>query len=149
MNDTAIAPRSAAQVSGAPADGALRCWLLALACALAAAGMKIWLIRHYGAPLPFWDQWVEAIDIYQPALAGTLDPLGWLAFHNEHRIFFTRVTASVLFAATGRWDPILQMLFNATLHSATLGWLAFALARTLGARSAAAFAVIAAALALL
>jgi hypothetical protein len=148
MNENATVPRPAAQVSGAAGDGALRCWLLALACALAAAGMKIWLIRAYGTPLPFWDQWAEAMDVYQPALAGALDPLRWFAFHNEHRIFLTRVTAYALFAATGRWDPILQMLFNALLHCATLGWLAFVLARTLRARSAAAFALLAAALAL-
>jgi hypothetical protein len=135
--------------SAAPGTAAdRRVWLLALACACAAAGMKIALIRAYGMPLPFWDQWAEAADVYQPALAGSLAPLKWLAFHNEHRIVFTRLTAYALFAATGRWDPMLQMLFNALLHSATLGFLAFALARTLCARSAAAFALLAAALAL-
>jgi hypothetical protein len=139
---TENATGSAAQ--GKAASG--RAWLFALACGCAAAGMKIWLIRAYGMPLPFWDQWAEAADVYQPALAGSLAPLQWLGFHNEHRIVFTRLTAYALFAATGRWDPILQMLCNALLHSATLGFLAFALARSLGARFAAAFAMIAAAL---
>jgi hypothetical protein len=90
--------------------------------------------------LPFRDQWAELLVIYRPHV----HPLDWFAFHNEHRIVLSRITAFVLFIVTGRWDPMVQMLFNAALHAATAGMLVFVLVRTLQPLHAGVVAVFAA-----
>jgi hypothetical protein len=105
---------------------------LALAgCLLAILGSKAWLIGTHGSATPFWDQWdAEAALLYRPYFAGTLTLADFFAAHNEHRILLTRLTALGLLIASGRWDPILQMLFNALLHTAAIGFLLFTLGRT-------------------
>ena len=51
-------------------------------------------------------------------------------FHNEHRIFFSRLLALSLLVTNGQWDPHLQIVVNALLHSvaalvfAAILWLA-------------------------
>ena len=40
-------------------------------------------------------------------------------FHNEHRIFFTRLLALGLLMANGQWDPQLQQVVNTGLHAMT------------------------------
>ena len=115
----------------------------ALACGLAVAGAKLWIINSYASPFPFGDQWIEARDLYQPYLGGVLNVRDWLGFHNEHRIFFSRVVAFALFMISGRWDPVVQMLFNAALHATTLGLIVFALSAGFSTVSTAALAVVA------
>lgn len=95
-------------------------------------GAKIWLIARLGSPTPYWDQWDgEAAGLYLPYLSQTLSLDNWLAFHNEHRIVLTRATALALLRLSGSWDPILQMLFNAALHVATIGFLLAVIGRLL------------------
>jgi hypothetical protein len=107
--------------------------LLALAgCLLAIAGAKIWLIVAYGSAIPFWDQWdAEWARLFRPYLAGTLGFSDLVAPHNEHRILLTRLAALGSLLASGRWDAILQMLFNVAVHTAAAGVLFVLLSRSL------------------
>ena len=95
-------------------------------------GAKILLIARLGIPTPYWDQWdAEAAGLYLPWLEGRLDAAHWLAFHNEHRLVLTRASALALLWLTGSWDPIVQMLFNASVHVAAIGLLIALLGRLL------------------
>ena len=55
--------------------------------------------------------------MYLPFANGGLTWHQMFTLHNEHRIFFTRVLAMALVAVNGRWDPQLQIVVNAVLHS--------------------------------
>jgi hypothetical protein len=48
-------------------------------------------------------------------------------FHNEHRIFFSRLLALSLVVVNGQWDPHLQIVVNGLLHSLVAVILASAL----------------------
>jgi hypothetical protein len=96
-------------------------------------GSKLWLIGAYGNATPFWDQWsVEAENLYQPFLRGTLHCSDMFTTANEHRIFTTRLLDLGLLAVNGLWNPLLQMVVNAALHAATLTLFIALLARTIG-----------------
>jgi hypothetical protein len=93
--------------------------LLALFCIV--FGAKIIIISSFGNVVPFWDQWDgDAAMIYLPYLDGTLSIKSLLGPHNEHRILFSRILSLGLLLASGEWNPILQMLVNAALHSAAV-----------------------------
>jgi hypothetical protein len=93
-------------------------WLLALFFTVLWA--KLTLLQHYPMPVPFWDQWDgEAVGLYVPFLKDGLSWRHMFGYHNEHRIFFTRVLALALLKINGQWDPQLQMVVNAGLHSLT------------------------------
>jgi hypothetical protein len=101
-------------------------------CLLAIAGAKIWLVAAYGSAIPFWDQWdAEWARLFRPYLAGTLGPGDLIAPHNEHRILLTRLAALGSLLASGRWDAVLQMLFNLVVHTAAAGLLLVVLSRSL------------------
>lgn len=109
-------------------------WVAAGAVFLAVLAARLWLVGSAGSTLPYWDQWdAEALGLYRPWLAGTLEPAALLAPHNEHRIVLTRLLDLALFAVTGGWNPWLQLLLNAALHAAAAGLLAVALPRPAGA----------------
>ena len=93
--------------------------LVLLALFLIIYGAKSMLIGALGSPLPYSDQWnFEAVGLYRPYLAGTLDWGALVAPYNEHRMLFTRLLLLGLFELGGGWDPILAMLVNALLHTA-------------------------------
>src|SRR5262245_24434615 len=72
-----------------------------------ALGAKLLLIRSFARDVPFWDQWdAEALQVYLPLLEGGFWSVSWLGPHNEHRILWTRLTAGIVFAANGQWDPL-------------------------------------------
>ena len=84
-------------------------------------GVKLWLINSFGNATPYWDQWdAEAANLYKPFLDGTYVWTNLFAFHNEHRIFTTRLLALALLKINGIWNPLLQMVVNAGLHIAAL-----------------------------
>jgi hypothetical protein len=86
---------------------------------------RAWLVRAWGSPLPFWDQWdAEAISLYLPWGKGTLHWQDLFRAHNEHRILLTRLADLALFIVCGGWNPWAQMLLNAALHAATAAALA-------------------------
>ena len=76
-------------------------------------GARLWLIQFYSSPVPFWDQWDEAINFLKPWLEGTLSWQTWFEPHNEHRIVFTRILDVGLLSLNRQWDPQLQMVVNA------------------------------------
>jgi hypothetical protein len=97
-------------------------------CVLLAAFVffvRAWLIKVWGSPLPFWDQWdAEAIGLYAPFRNGTLRWQDLFRAHNEHHILLTRLTDLALFVAYGGWNPWAQLLVNAALHALTAAVLA-------------------------
>ena len=87
--------------------------LYPLAGALTVIGGKCWMIRAYGNPLPFWDQWdAEGALLFPKYLNGNLQAADLIAAHNEHRVLLTRLWSLSLFALEGYWDAIAQMLAN-------------------------------------
>lgn len=96
-------------------------------------GAKFWLISAYGSSTPFWDQWVEANNLYRPFLVGELRVGSLFLPHNEHRIFLPRLVSLALFAAEGRWDPIAQMLVNAAIHALAISTFVAMLSQALDA----------------
>lgn len=96
---------------------------VALALSIAAIGMlvwaaKLWLISAYGSSVPFLDQWNgEALAAYLPFSWGELRWPDLFAAHNEHRIALTRVLDLILVAVNDQWDPRLQLMVNAALHT--------------------------------
>ena len=107
----------------------LALWLAALF--LVVFSSKLLLMRHTPVIAPFWDQWDgEAAAVFIPASECSLTWQSMLSLHNEHRIFFTRLLAMDLLALNGQWDPRLEQVANAALHSftavllATILWLA-------------------------
>ena len=109
--------RSATRFAGRAA------WCISLAAFVFFA--RAWLIKGWGSPLPFWDQWdAEAIGLYAPFRNGTLRWQDLFSAHNEHHILLTRLTDLALFIAYGGWNPWAQLLINAALHATTAAVLA-------------------------
>ncbi|MDR3470892.1 MAG: hypothetical protein P4M09_04270 [Devosia sp.] len=89
-----------------------------LAVFLLVYGAQSTLIGSLGSALPYSDQWnFEALGLYRPYLAGTLDWMQLAAPYNEHRMLFTRLLLLGLFELAGGWDPVLAMLVNSLLHA--------------------------------
>jgi hypothetical protein len=87
--------------------------------------VRAWLIKVWGSPLPFWDQWdAEAVGLYAPFRNGTLRWQDLFRAHNEHHILLTRLTDLALFMAYDGWNPWAQLLVNAALHATTAAVLA-------------------------
>ena len=92
---------------------------------------KLALLQHHPVPVPFWDQWDgEGLTLYIPWAGQGVTWRQMFTFHNEHRIFFSRLLALTLLVLNGQWDPHLQIVVNAVLHSlaalvfAVILWLA-------------------------
>lgn len=97
---------------------------------------RLWLIRTWGSPLPFWDQWdAEALSLFLPWLRGDFDWRELLRPHNEHRIALTRLLDLSLLELRGFWDVWAQQILNAILHAATAAAVAQSLLPPLGPRS--------------
>ena len=115
-------------------DGAARwrsavLWLTVLFLIVFSA--KLFLIRNNPVTVPFWDQWdAEARKLFVPFSACDLSWTQMFSFHNEHRIFFTRLLALGLLTLNGVWDPRVEQVVNAAMHAyvgvllATTLWLA-------------------------
>ena len=103
----------------------LAAWLLALL--LVVLGAKLWVIQVYGTAVPYWDQWDEARLLFKPWLEGHLTWNAWFAPHNEHRIFFTRALDLLELWFNRQWDPRLQMVINAFIHTGYACGLAYGL----------------------
>ena len=93
-------------------------WLALLFLVIVSA--KLLLLHVYPARVPYLDQWdAEAAGVYIPFDEGCLSWRQMVAFHNEHRVFFTRLLALALLATNGQWDPQLQQVVNTGLHALT------------------------------
>jgi hypothetical protein len=92
-------------------------WLAAVGLVVVAS--RLLLLRAYPVPVPFWDQWDgELTPLYIPFANDALPWRTMFAFHNEHRIFFSRIQALSLLQVNGQWDPHLQILVNSLLLGA-------------------------------
>jgi len=81
-------------------------------------GCKYMLIASHGSDVPHWDQWdIEGAELIKPWVEDTLSPGDLFAPHNEHRPFFTRVWALLVYLLNGQWDARLEMVANALLHA--------------------------------
>jgi hypothetical protein len=81
---------------------------------------KLLTMKDSPAVTPFWDQWDgEAAALFVPFSESTLSWKTMVALHNEHRIFFTRLLALDLLQINGQWDPRLEAVTNAAIHSLT------------------------------
>jgi hypothetical protein len=107
-------------------------WLTALF--LTALGAQLWIAWLYGSPLLLWDQWYEAPFI-KSWVTGQWTLSDFIAAHNEHRIFATRVLEIGLISLNGRWEPMVEMTANAFLHAALACLLAFCLWEFLGRKN--------------
>ena len=116
-----------------PSKQSLSIWFCVFACACFVLGTKLWLIHENATVAPLGDQWDgEALWLYEPYLNGHLDWLSELfSAHNEHRILFTRVLDLLLLELAGQWDPVLQMMVNAALHTTFVVLLLFSVLRWL------------------
>src|ERR1022692_1135564 len=93
--------------------------LICGAFVLAVLGAKLWIISRFGNPTPLNDEWdAQVASLFIPYFDSTLSLQQLLAPHNEHRVLTTRVVSLLLMAANGLWDPILEMIVNATIHVA-------------------------------
>ena len=91
-------------------------WFAALF--LAVIWAKLSLVQQYPVPVPFWDQWDgEALPLYIPWSDQGVTWRQMFTLHNEHRIFFSRLLALSVLVINGQWDPHLQIVVNALLHS--------------------------------
>jgi hypothetical protein len=106
--------------------------LQVLAFAVALFGLKLWLIRSYANGTPYWDQWDAEAELFKRLLSGDWAWDRWLAPHNEHRIFTTRLLAVALLWLNQLWSPMLEMVANAILHIAALVCLMWLFARAIG-----------------
>jgi hypothetical protein len=106
-------------------------WLAVAGCVIAILGAKLWLIAAYGSNVPFWDQWDEGSSLYLPYLAGKLSIADIFAAHNEHRIAIARLMHLAQFVAVGSWQPVLETIIAALVHSAAAGLTVAMLARSL------------------
>jgi hypothetical protein len=85
---------------------------------LALFSTKLLVMRQNPVTVPYWDQWDgEARTLYLPFGECRLSWIQMFALHNEHRFFFSRLLALDLLMANGQWDPRLQQVVNAALHS--------------------------------
>jgi hypothetical protein len=101
-------------------------WLAALF--LGVFSGKLLLMRGHPVTTPFWDQWDgEARLLIIPFKSGTLSWAQMFDLHNEHRIFFTRLLSLLLLTINGQWDPRLEQVVNAAIHTSTAVGLAGAL----------------------
>ncbi|MDR3456714.1 MAG: hypothetical protein P4N60_04670 [Verrucomicrobiae bacterium] len=105
-------------------------WLAALL--LVVLGAKLWTVQLFGSPLPLWDQWYEAKDLFRPWMEGSLTWRDFFAPSNEHRIFFTHLLDYTVISLNGRWEPMLQLTVNCFIHAGFAGALATALWLFLG-----------------
>lgn len=103
---------------------------------------RLWLVSRYGSVAPFWDQWNAEIDgLYRKYMAGSLGFSDFLAAHNEHRIFFTRVLSLLLFVLNQlQFDAKVQMFANVGVHALAFAALLFTVVRAIPRQAALAVA---------
>ena len=106
--------------------------LLLVGLVLVLVGARAEALRFAGNPTPLGDEWDgDMVRLLQPYLHGDLTLGDLFRFHNEHVVFFTRLTTLAVFKASGYWDVVLQMIVNAILDAATVVALGLAFSRVL------------------
>ena len=99
-----------------PATWSVTCALLGTAGLV--LGAKLWVISAFGSGVPYLDQWnVQARDTFLPFAWGELRWGDLLVPHNEHRVAPSRLLTLGLLLADGRWNPLVEQVTNALLHT--------------------------------
>jgi hypothetical protein len=99
---------------------------------LVGVGARLWLIRKFGTPLPFWDQWEETRVVYVPYFEGRLSLAELFAAHNEHRMFFNRFYDLALLLLNRQWDNQAETVANTFIYSASITGFGWIMARRMG-----------------
>lgn len=74
------------------------------------------ILLKYGVDFPFMDEWAA----FSPGALDTNVTLTWLlGFHNEHRIFFTKLLTWGLYRSSG-WNEVHNLIINAFIYLAYL-----------------------------
>lgn len=101
-------------------------WLVPALLASVVAVWRAWLLATDSSSVPSWDAWGgEAIPLYADWVNGTFAWSNLWAWHNEHRILFSRLLDLGLFIANEhQWDVRVQTLASSVLFASTcaLGW---------------------------
>jgi hypothetical protein len=93
-------------------------WVIVLC--LIVFSSKLLLMRQNPVTTPFWDQWdAEAAALFIPYQQWSLPWQTMFGLHNEHRVLFSRLIALDLLALNGEWDPRLEQVANACMHTVT------------------------------
>jgi hypothetical protein len=114
-----------------PQDRKVSSLLWVLGAFLVMLGAKLWLLKEFGTPLPYWDNWDDAHTVFVPYFEGKLSLASLLSPHNEHRLFFTRIFDLGLLVANGQWDNHVLTVVNAVIHSSSLTGLGCLMARSM------------------
>ena len=86
---------------------------------LVVLGGKLLLIGATPTTTPVWDQWDGEAALFVPFANCSLTWDTMFGLHNEHRIFFTRLLALDLLVVNKQWDPRLEQVANAVIHTLT------------------------------
>ena len=109
---------------------ALRRWRVraAISLFLVVFGGRLWLVDRAGSDLPHWDEWFANFGtIVLPLSEGTLGLTGLAVRHNEHHLFFQRLSTLTLMTASGRWEPREGVVLSAFVRAAGLAVVFFLL----------------------
>ena len=97
--------------------------ILSIVGAICILCVRIFMLARYSSSVPSWDAWgAEPAVLYGPWLEDTFVWSNLWAWHNEHRIFFTRLLDMTLFLANeSQWDVRVQTLVSGMLFASTAG----------------------------
>ena len=106
------------KVARPPDSGSRWLWLIPAGAALFVFGARLHEIHAFASDVPYNDQWfIEANQIIGPWVTGHLGIADFFQPHFEHLPVLTRLLAWLEVAVSGRWDPLVQMTVNASLHT--------------------------------
>jgi hypothetical protein len=103
--------------------------LVGLGSFLIVLGASALAVDQNALSRPYWDQWGEAQELFEPFRSGTLSWATIFGLHNEHRIFPSRILALALFAGDGGWDNRLEATAGAVVHALGAGIISALLVR--------------------
>lgn len=95
-------------------------WRFLLCCYVAIAFVRMSIIQHYGASVPFMDEWVATGPHVLANWAQGTFTTGMLfdAHLGDHRIVATRLWDILWFEINGAWDPKLVMQAKTLIYAA-------------------------------
>jgi hypothetical protein len=78
-----------------------------------------WLVEGYNSPLPFWDDWLDTVNLLRSIHAGATDWGRFVHIHNGHALTTERLLTALLFVVNQhQWDGQVQSTVNALFAAA-------------------------------
>jgi hypothetical protein len=106
-------------------------WVL-LGAFLVVFGARLYWLKLYSRPMPFWDEWeTDAVCLLIPLKGHFLDWEALFIPQGEHRIVITRLLNVLGTLLNGEWDPRLGMVAGAAFYAGGVALVAGAMARFL------------------